>query len=125
MTLKQKIDYFIKEATRFIELHGLHNYCVYFEEETENLDCRANCEMPDSNRQLTIGYSTSWLKKENDLTEISKVAYHEVLELLFSKLREMASNRLIIVQVDDEIHKLIRLMENLYFDKLSKVKKEK
>jgi hypothetical protein len=122
MTLKQKIKFFITEVNKFMQIHSLLNYEVFFDE-SDNPDCRASCDMPDSNRQTTICYNKEWLLLENDLNEISKTAYHETLELLLSKLRLIATDRSIYysaVQVDDEIHRIIRLLENIYFDKIKK-----
>ena len=118
LTSKQKINFFKKEVKKFIELHGLVSYDVYIAE-THNEECEACCDLPDSNRKLAIRYNTTWLKEENNLKNISLTAYHEVLELFFISIREMASERHLFfsnVQVDNEIHKLIRTMENVYFN---------
>jgi hypothetical protein len=123
MTLKQKINFFKSEAKRFIAIHGLINYAVFFDSD-ENPECRASCEMPDSNRQLTIGYNETWLRQTDDCDEISKTAYHEVIELLLAKLRLMASEKESYysnVMIDEEIHRIIRLLENIYFDKIKKI----
>ena len=120
MTLKQKIKFFKKEVNRFLEFHGLIDYDVYFDKEGE-IENKASCTAQNPNRIATFRYEEGWLKEENDLSEISRTCYHEVLELLLSNLRELASDREIVVnkrEVDNEVHKIIRILENKYYDKI-------
>lgn len=125
MSLQSKIKFFKQEVKRYIDLFGLYDWELYFDKE-KSPDCRASC-IVDSNPQgeasriVTICYDEDWLKEENDLKQISKTAYHEVNELLLSKLREFSTNREIYVshrEVDDEVHRIIRIFENRIFDKI-------
>ncbi len=121
MKLNQLIMFFKKEVNRFLEFHGLVDYEIYFEKE-EDITNRASCSVQSPNRIATFRYEENWLKETNDLNDISKTCYHEVLELLFSKLRDFAVNREITVtqrEVDDEVHKIIRILENKYFEKIN------
>lgn len=75
-------------------------------------------------RIFTITYSDKWIKDKNTKKEdIDKTAFHECLEALTYRLRDFSLNQDYVVsprEVDSEIHRLIRTLENRVFDHLPK-----
>lgn len=115
---EQKIKFFEKEVLRFINIFGLNDWEIYIEEEDDDADIKGLliCDDMSSNRIATIRYSIYWINGQ-DLTdeEITKTAFHEVMELLLTKLRGYSNNKEILIserEVDEEIHRIIRTMEN-------------
>lgn len=125
MTLNNKIKFFKNEIKYWINYFGLHNYSIIFDTEDDENNCA--CCIPNSikelnsERMITFTYSKSWVKDEDDLNEISRIAFHEIFELLLLRLRMFAENKKVLVndrEIDDEVHSIIRVMENKVFTKL-------
>jgi hypothetical protein len=124
MTPEQKIKYFISECKRFVDFFGLHDWQIYYEPHDEDEGARAMCTT-DAMTNLgggmiaRLSWSVEWIKdKGTDKRELSVCAFHEVLELMLSLIRDYATNKNINVsqrEVDNEIHRLIRRFENKVF----------
>jgi hypothetical protein len=131
MTLKTKIKFFKEEVNYWIDYFGFYDWELDFEEETDennraSLATGSNNKEFDSDRIATIFYEKGWLKEENNKKQIAKISFHEVIELMLSKLRDFSINRSTYIserEVDDEIHRIVKIMENKVFDKLYKEKK--
>ena len=120
--LKKNIKYFKECVDEFIDYLGLHSYQYVIEPQNKS-SARASCyyhslyhHPEESSRIYTICYTTTWLS-DPDTTkkDIRASAYHEVMESLFSNLREYSTNTTHIVterEVDNEVHEIIRLLEN-------------
>jgi len=127
MTKKENnIKYFKDEVNRFIDYFGLYDWRVYIEEQTDK-DSLASChwhelryrENDDHNgggQTATIYYSKHWVEnKKTTKEQLSRTAFHEVLEIMLCKLRDYAVNTKYLVtemEIDNEIHRLIRIFEN-------------
>jgi len=113
------IKFFEDEVYRFIDMFGLNDWEVYVDE-TEDNDIKGELVFDelDSNRTVMIFYSSSWLKDEKNKDEISKTAFHEVMELLLVKLRGYSNNKEFLIsyrEIDEEVHRIIRTLENVVF----------
>lgn len=123
MTTDQKIKYFISECKRFIDFFGLHDWQIYYEphdDEGARAMCTTDMMTGDGCGMIArISWSPDWIKdKETDKYELSVCAFHEVIELMFSFIRDYAMNRNIYIshrEVDNEIHRIIRRFENKVF----------
>lgn len=77
-------------------------------------------------RQFTIKVNKTWIdSKSATKFEIDRTAFHETLEMVMARLRDFANNSYESVnprEVDGEIHRFIRIMENKV---LPKIKQEK
>jgi hypothetical protein len=114
-TTKKQFELFKKEARKWIQKLGVVEYDVHFEHE----DLEDNCAECGTNEQARLCYlylGTEWQKIKPTSREIKTTACHEVLELLFSRVRALAVDKNgTPEQVDGEIHRLIQtLLNNLY-----------
>jgi hypothetical protein len=129
MNLKSKIKFFKDASNWFISYFGLYDWEVNFRKD-ENPNNRASCTTNrisnnevSTARMSTLSYEENWLKQEDNLKEIAKACFHEVMELNFSKLKNFAylkDTHISEREIDDEIHRIIKLFENRVFDKLYK-----
>ncbi|MFA6091033.1 MAG: hypothetical protein WC774_04650 [Candidatus Gracilibacteria bacterium] len=116
----KNIELFKKYVKFYIEYFGLIGYELDIESQIKP-DVRASCywhELKDHNEGggqiATISYSESWIGYETK-EGIKKTAFHEVMELFLAKLRDFSKNTKFIIPdfiVDDEVHRIIRIMEN-------------
>jgi hypothetical protein len=128
MKLADKIKFFKKEVLHYLEFFNLLDWELIFES-SEDEDCRGSCEIMGEldDRMARIAYNETWLEETSCLKEISQVAFHEVLELKFSRLRFFAVNRVLNISewmIDEEVHSFIRLFENKVFNKINKEKRK-
>lgn len=122
MKKKAKVALFKKYTQEAINCLGQHD--KQFEiSGIKTATYRACCKWhsletyPDGDpRQIDIIYNKEWLfDKDTNKKDIRKVAYHEILESMFSKLRDFGVNTDLTIssrEVDSEIHKFIRIFEN-------------
>jgi len=69
------------------------------------------------NRRADIELGYEWNQEITD-KELNKTAFHEVLEVLFSRIRTIAASRFITdSEIDEELHNLIRTLEKVICDK--------
>ena len=62
------------------------------------------------NRWARVRINKEW---KDTKREINRVAFHEMLELRLGKLRDMAGAKYSFDEVDEQIHIVIRVLENL------------
>lgn len=120
---------FKKQVDNYISFFNLKNWETNINK-TDNDSVFGTCVAFPNDRMAIIQLSTVNLKKaliemkednhDNDYVrrELSKVAFHEVMELMLFKLRDMANEKEKIIhwdEVDSEIHSIIRTMENVIF----------
>lgn len=126
MTKEQKVKFFKNEILRFVKYFGLLDYEIFFnEQDNENNFATSYFWYYDSEngdaQNVEIKYSKSWINKKLTKKEISKIAFHETMEILLFRLYSLARSRDIVVtnkQVDIENHRIIRILENTIFEKL-------
>lgn len=128
MTKKEKIRHFKSEINRFVKYFGLYDYEIVFDE-IDNPDGRASSHffyydnrVNADAQNVDVCWSKDWIESELNKREISKTAFHEVLEIMLYKIFELARCRNIIVtdrEVAQEKHRIIRIFENTIFEKLT------
>jgi hypothetical protein len=111
---------------KYIDFFGLYEWELFFSEDTNSMNRALVCWHTINDRQegsgmiATFQWRRSWIvKKETTKDEIKKVAFHEVLELLLGKVRDFGENKTVLIPdyvVDEEIHKIIRRIENKVFN---------
>ncbi len=116
-TTKKDFERFKRECRGWINVFGLkgweftflHDRCVD-EEDT------AMCQYSWQNRYVFLMLNKVWLNPVSAL-EIRRAAFHEVCELLFVRLGELAEERFIEKrELKEEVHNLVRTFENAFFD---------
>lgn len=124
-----KIQLFKNSVKKYIDYFGLWEYEYYILKKEKDSDNRASVntwslkERPQGSGFIaTFYYNKHWLSdKETCKEEIDKVAFHEIIELLFIKLREWSQNNKFYIseyQIDEEIHRIIRRFENKVWEKI-------
>ena len=113
----QLFKLFVKECRYWLSYFGLTAWEVIFVQEdktAEDTSARAWCSIEElSDRQVVMGIARVW-DIAPDLPNISKVAFHEVLELLTMRLFVLAATG-VVMQIREENHALIRTLENSVF----------
>ena len=118
-TTKVQFELFKKECEFWIDHFGLKGWHVEYIHQNHD-DGRACCGWKISGRIANITLSTEWEDwRKEPITEndIKRSAFHEVCELLLSRLSMMAKNRIANHDdvVDEEVHNIIRTLENTIF----------
>lgn len=122
-TTTEHFDIFQKEALKWLDFFGLKGWDVHFSHRKLNGD-RARIIFNGVGRVATIFLNTHWTEEDGILftdKDIRKSAFHEVCELLLGRLNQMASQRfnLDALDIEEEIHQIIRTLENVVFEKQS------
>jgi hypothetical protein len=117
-TTKKQFEIFKEECEKWIDYFGLKNWQVEYEHvEIERGRAQAcfNCVGGVAVLSLDIDWdeSSDFVNDKN----VRKSAFHEVCELLFGRINDMVGQRwgLIEEDVEEEIHRLIRTLENVVF----------
>ena len=110
-TSKKDFERFMKECQRWISFWGLFSWRVAY----------AHKDLPEDNgdagwnrtgRVVVIRLS----KSVDDKSQIKMTAFHEIDELRFSRIRDLAMDRFATeADIDEAIHELIRQDENLIY----------
>lgn len=125
-TTSKHFEIFKSECEKWIEIMGLLGHRFYFMHNDDNNDALAWCVYPDNHedRAFTLGL-TKTLRKDriNDfsLLDIKRSAFHEVMEAFLYRIRNLSMCRFISPEeVDDEVHNIIRTLENVLYPKYVK-----
>ncbi len=116
-TTKRHFKLFCDEARKFIDIFGLAGWEVYFEHKKYISDALALCVTDQQGRTCTIALSTEWVELKPTDLEVRKAAFHEVCELLLSRLNTFAKDRFVREsQIDEESHSIIRTFERAFWE---------
>jgi len=119
ITLKQ-FELFKNDALKWLEYFGMKDWSFYFEQ--RKLDGnRAECSFDCVSCVATISLGTSWDEQSKEFVTddiIKRTAFHEVCELLLSRLNIMVSQRYNLNEgaVEEERHRIIRILENVLWE---------
>jgi hypothetical protein len=121
--IDKRIDFFKERITFYQQYFGLLSYNIAILPQTKENTCATtyfgDSESDKANRRITIAYTLSFITNpKTTLEEIDKTAFHEICEVFLGKLRDMASIGISELHVDNEIHLIIRTLENTLFSKI-------
>ncbi|UCD87146.1 MAG: hypothetical protein JSV01_05120, partial [Desulfobacterales bacterium] len=117
-TSKRHFTLFCNEVRKFIDIFGLAGWEVYFEHKQYLSTEQAVCITDQQGRTCTIALSTQWIGLKPTDSEVRKAAFHEVCELLLSRLNTFAKDRFVREsQIDEESHNIIRILERVLWQK--------
>ncbi|KKN41197.1 hypothetical protein LCGC14_0725880 [marine sediment metagenome] len=114
-TNKKDHQLFKKECKKWHDILNLKNWEIYFVHGDTDNDCRAQLLVDQKSRLATVYLAEEW---ESDVvTEllIKKTAFHEMCELFLYDVTIMLSCFFASGVVEEEIHKIIRTLENTLF----------
>ena len=113
-TSKRHFKLFCDEVKKFIDIFGLVGWEVYFEHEQYLSNAQAVCITDQQGRTCTMALATEWVALKPTDLEVRRAAFHEVCELLLSRLNTFAKHRFVREsQIDEESHNLIRILERV------------
>jgi len=114
---KKQFKMFEKECSKWIKYFGLLDWEVNIREEKRKVNYLAQTSVSFHNRIATIKVVKDWRQFETTNKEIKKTAFHEICEVMFYNVRYLAEARFLTEsEIDPEIHKLIRILENTVFE---------
>ena len=112
-TSKKDYKLFKTYCKKWIDFWGLYewetNYVHY-----ANEDARASIWWEMTGMIATIGLGKVWADPEP--YELSKVAFHEVCEIMLCPVTQLALDEYAKRKVDNRIHTIIRRLENIIFE---------
>jgi len=117
-TTKKDFEAFKLECWKWVSYFGLLDWEFNFYHEFRNGDetVRGSCYASYTGRIATLYFSPKWDYKPED-SEIKKVAFHEVCEVLTAPLCVMAESRYVTPdEIEAANHYLIRTLENTIFE---------
>lgn len=120
----EEVISFFKERVYFYQKElGLQSYRIdilpQIKENTQASIYDGDTDMQRSNRRVTIAYSVEFIHdKDTTLDAVDLSAFHEVCELMLMDLRRFAEKSCSEVIIDREVHKIIRTLENVLWEKL-------
>ena len=107
---------FCNEASKWLERLGVVDYETCFKH-VEEMDSVAGAEFHTQNRWAVLKLCKDWGDTLKNRYEVRKSAFHEVLELLLGDLRTLCgTDNVGDDDADREIHRVIRVMENVFFE---------
>ena len=117
---KEHFEKFKKFFGHWIDVFGLKDWEIaYFFKKTEDEDlddARASVQFDNGARIVVCCLSKNWFGSEPTDHNLARCAYHEVLELLLGKLNEMLRSKCTDNDITEEIHRIIRIFENVHFE---------
>lgn len=115
-TSPELFNVFREEVRRWLHYFGIKEYRVEFEHISMK-SVRADVIFDMWGKTAIIRLNKNWGKDEPTEHLVRKSAFHEVCELMISKIHNMLLHKATYVQddVEEEIHRLIRILENTVF----------
>lgn len=114
-TTNKDFEKFKKHCKKWIEFWNLYEWEIYFTH-TANANARASCWWDISGMIATIGLGKEWGDKPEPY-ELSRVAFHEVCEVMLSLLTQLAQDEYSERKASRRSHTIIRRLENIVFEK--------
>jgi len=116
-TTQKDFELFVSECKKWIIFWGISEYRIEFYH--EKIDgSRAQTKDYGHTMACDIIFSKELCSTEID--KIKKAAFHEVCEVMLMKIRDMADTDHSFSVVNQEIHSIIRRLENTVFDNSTK-----
>ena len=113
---KKDFEVFKAEAQKWVKAFGLFGWEIHYDYDEDN-DCRASCTSNKEAMLSIIALSREWPAYKPKRTELKKIAFHEVCELLLAKFRLLAEDRYVNEnELESERHAIIRVLEHLIFN---------
>ena len=112
------LELFKKEANYWLNYFGLLDFDVQIKISENNEECLAFVIVSHPNKIVVLKISKLW-DELSDL-KIRETAFHEVCEVLLSRLRSLACGTFSDEVVDETCHSIIGRLQNSIFNELCK-----
>lgn len=114
----KKFEYFKKQTIKYQKLFNLNNWRLCFNINESDDSNQAQVYINLSGRVATVEASRKWLNNKTcDKKEISKTAFHELVEIMLYDLSYHIPRS---IDVDAITHSIIRTFENTFFEMIWK-----
>lgn len=114
-TTNEDFNIFKNEAIKWLDYFGLKGWRIFWKHEKLDADfaqVRYNILARNAVLVLNTEFDTCGYSED----QIRSSAFHEVCELLFVRLADIGKMRFVTeVEIDEEVHNLIRIFENTIF----------
>jgi hypothetical protein len=111
---------FKKHFHYWIDFFGLKDWELAFSfdkaENADGDDARASVHYDGTSKIVIICLNKEFVGSEPTEYNLARCAYHEVLELLLGKLNFYMRNKCTEDEIEEEIHRVIRIFENVHFE---------
>ena len=105
---------FKRECWKWIRRFGLVDFeWIFRVGKTEDADAQYSWDEQHRIVRVTLSKDLSRKPTKKNLRHI---AFHEVFEILLGKLSIMAGDRYSYGRVDEERHRIVKVMENVFFE---------
>ena len=115
-TTKKQFEIFKKECKKWREFFGLSNWNIcYLLGDMDGYAAGTVCDFDQHQAHITLSdyYDFSWSWKPSDLKQY---AFHEICHVVLERIDYIACARFVQQsEIDEEIHSLIRMLENVIF----------
>lgn len=115
-TTKADLEYFESECRRWLDFFGMKGWAVSYEHNADE-ECKAQAGWSISGRMARFFLAEDWGSDQITRVELSRCAFHEVCELLFAELSDMAKSWVCDQEVFRATHSIIRTLENVVWEK--------
>ncbi len=111
-TLTEKqIKYFVSDVQKWCQFFSIADYHVRVGEESDEY-AAGSCWADAQNRVAVISINPEWDDKPTK-KDLSRIAFHEVCELMFMEFSTLAETRFLTqASLDIAKHRIIRTLEN-------------
>jgi len=117
---EDQFEIFKQECAKWVDFFGLKNWQIhYLFKQIQNNRAEVTYDIVGGIATITL--NKSWVEMDPSLVNdraIKKTAFHEICELFLCRLGYMVNQRygLIYPDVEEEIHKIIRTLENVVWE---------
>ena len=114
-TTEKDFELFKKECQKWVDYFGLHGWDIFYKHKQKE-DCFGCIDYDTAKRNAVIYLSIEWEDEYYSPEKIRETAFHEICELLFARIKIINLNRFVgDDEMDEEIHNIIRILENKVF----------
>lgn len=115
-TTSKHFKLFKEECEKWLDFFGINGWEIHYFHKEGNT-CYASYKYNLHNRVVSMSLYTNWDIKPTDY-ELRKTAFHEACEVFLLRIRYIAGARCINgSEIDEEIHSIIRTLENIVFNR--------
>jgi len=113
------LELFKKEANYWLNYFSLLDFDVQIKISENNEECLAFVIVSHSNKIASLKISKFWDELNDD--KVRETAFHEVCEILLSRLRSLACGTFSDEAVDETCHSIIGRLQNSVFKNRDKL----
>ena len=118
-TTPKHFELFKKECLKWINVLGLNDWEMDYTHKDIKSEWRSWVAYDVINRIATINLEISWDDNKPTDNLVKRMAFHEVLHLLFADISALVNSRTVTQKMLDMCeHKLIRILENILWDRM-------